>query len=380
MVDSKTPFIINPNPHINNPGEGGLITEVFGLNQAQFGPTGLRGRGNIFHCTTPRKLVEHRFYLDPTAAALMWFVVYQGTTQQGVYNLVHSVSQTGQGPGVGWYSSGAVDFDFLSGMYYAIYTQWDVNANYWNQNPVPPPYPIPCSFGELQSGVGWDWAPIYGDPPPATQNVAETFVDPVAYYQTIVTDDIIPVELLSFTFQVDRTNTVLHWVTATETNNQGFEIEKMIAEEYVSIAFIEGNGTTTEIHRYSYTDQNLQPGIYPYRLKQIDFNGTYYYYDPLFVEIEAPVEFSLNQNYPNPFNPSTRIEFSVAVDSRVTLTVFNVLGETVGNLVKSYIPAGIQEITFDAAGLNSGVYFYRLDAAGIDGTSFSSVKKMILTK
>jgi hypothetical protein len=380
LVDFKAPYIVNAQLHEIHPQMEVPLEEVFGLNQNQFGPTGLRGRGNIFHCTTPRKLIEHRLYLNPTGPALMWFVVYQGSTQQGIYNLVNSISHSGQGPGIGWYSSGAVDFDFVSGMYYAIYTQWDVTANYWTQNPVPPPYPIPCSFGQLQSGVGWNWAPIYGDPPPTTQNVAETFVDPVAYYQTIVTDDIIPVELLSFTYQVDQNNTVLHWVTATETNNQGFEIEKMIADEFVSIAFIEGNGTTTENHRYTYTDRNLAPGIYTYRLKQVDFNGTHYYYDPLFVEIEAPVDFALNQNYPNPFNPTTKIEYSLSVDSRVSLTVYNLLGEAVVNLVNTNVAAGNQEITFDASGLNSGVYFYKLDAIGSDGTSFSSVKKMMLTK
>lgn len=379
-TDSKAPFVVNPNPHVLDPTAEIPLEEVFGLNQNQFGPTGLRGRGNIFHCTNPRKLVEHRFYLNPTGSALMWFVVYAGATQQGIYNLVHSVSQSGQGPGVGWYSSGAIDFDFQANMYYAIYTQWDVNAFYWNQNPVPPPYPVPCSFGELQSGVGWNWAPIYGDPPLATQDVQETFVDPVAYYQTIVTDDIIPVELMSFTYQLNGNNTILNWVTASEINNQGFEVQRKIADEFVSIGFIEGHGTTTETHGYSYTDQNLHPGLYTYRLKQVDMDGSYYYYDELYVEIERPVEFDLSQNYPNPFNPSTRINYSLTIDSRVTLSVYNLLGETIATLVNSNVLAGEQEIIFDASALNSGVYFYRIDAVGVDGTNFSSVKKMMLTK
>jgi hypothetical protein len=139
-IDMNAPFIVNTNVHNVQIIEDTPLEEVFGLNQNTFGPSGLRGRGNIYFCTTPRKLIEHRFYLNPTAAANMWFVVYEGATPQGIYNLVNSINVPGQGPGEGWYSSGAIDFDFQAGMYYAIYAQWDVDANYYNENPVAPPY------------------------------------------------------------------------------------------------------------------------------------------------------------------------------------------------------------------------------------------------
>jgi len=109
--------------------DGIPLEEVFGLNQNMFGPAGVRGRGNIYFITTPRKLIEHRLYLNPTSAASLWFLVYEGASPQGIYNLVNSVNVTNQGPGEGWYSSGAIDFDFQAGMYYAIYAQWDVDAN-----------------------------------------------------------------------------------------------------------------------------------------------------------------------------------------------------------------------------------------------------------
>jgi hypothetical protein len=94
----------------------------------------------------------------------------------------------------------------------------------------------------------------------------------------------------------------------------------------------------------------------------------------------VPAAFALEQNYPNPFNPSTIIVFSLAVESKVSLTVFDVLGQEVATLINGNLSAGSRDITFDASALNSGVYFYRLDATGVEGTNFTSVKKMILTK
>ena len=90
--------------------------------------------------------------------------------------------------------------------------------------------------------------------------------------------------------------------------------------------------------------------------------------------------YKLHQNYPNPFNPSTKITFSLAADSKVNLTVFDVLGQEVVSLISGNLAAGSHEIDFNASNINSGVYFYRIDAAGVDGTNFTSVKKMILTK
>jgi len=93
-----------------------------------------------------------------------------------------------------------------------------------------------------------------------------------------------------------------------------------------------------------------------------------------------PNEFSLLQNYPNPFNPSTVINFNLPNESEVTLKVFNALGQEVATLINNRLNAGIQQVSFNASGLNSGVYFYRVDAKGLNGKDFSSVKKMILMK
>ena len=197
---------------------------------------------------------------------------------------------------------------------------------------------------------------------------------------TVCASNPIPVELTSFAAVTDNRNVTLNWSTATELNNSGFQIERSNGSEYQSVGFIAGHGTTTEVQNYSFVDQNVGAGKYSYRLKQVDFNGTFEYSNVVEVEVLGVKEFTLGQNYPNPFNPSTTINFSLAVDSKVSLKIFDVLGQEVATLVNGQLAAGSQKVSFDASSLNSGVYFYRIDADGIDGQKFSSVKKMILTK
>ena len=173
---------------------------------------------------------------------------------------------------------------------------------------------------------------------------------------------------------------ILNWSTATEVNNLGFEVQKKVADEFIAIGFINGKGTTTEIQNYSFTDNDLQNGSYTYRLKQVDLTGSFEYSNEVNVEVTGPQYFALNQNYPNPFNPSTKIDFSLAVDSKITLKVFNMLGEEVTTLINGNMTSGNHYINFDGINLNSGVYLYKLEAVGIDGSSFRNVKKMTLIK
>uniref|UniRef100_UPI00307E01AD T9SS-dependent choice-of-anchor J family protein n=1 Tax=Ignavibacterium sp. TaxID=2651167 RepID=UPI00307E01AD len=172
----------------------------------------------------------------------------------------------------------------------------------------------------------------------------------------------VPVELSSFAASVSGNNVTLNWSTATETNNQGFEIQRSNGGEYEVVGYVAGHGTTVQPHSYSFTDQNVGSGRYQYRLRQIDLDGKYEYSSVVEVEVLGPKEFSLAQNYPNPFNPSTSIDFTLAVDSRVTLKVFDVLGQEVMTLINGNYTAGSHKVNFDASGLNSGVYVYRIDA------------------
>ncbi|MBT8387538.1 MAG: T9SS type A sorting domain-containing protein, partial [Ignavibacteria bacterium] len=187
---------------------------------------------------------------------------------------------------------------------------------------------------------------------------------------------LVPVELTSFTASANNGNVNLNWVTATETNNQGFEVErKAVDGEFDKVGYVAGFGTTTETKSYSFVDTDVEAGSYTYRLKQVDLIGTYEYSPEIEVDVTTPIEYALEQNYPNPFNPSTAIKYSIPQDGIVTLAVFNLLGEKVATLVNGVQQAGRYEVNFDASKFASGIYVYTINAG-----SFNSVKKMILMK
>jgi len=195
--------------------------------------------------------------------------------------------------------------------------------------------------------------------------------------QSVWESIIVPVELTSFTANVNHSGQVeLNWSTATELNNQLFEIERRTTEEqFATIGYVEGHGTTTEPQNYSYTDVTMGTGIYFYRLKQLDFLGSYEYFDEIEVDVTGPLTFNLEQNYPNPFNPTTVIKYSVLESGNIRLSVYNLIGEEVAVLVDGFSDAGFFEVTFDASSLPSGAYFYRLQS----GNSVVA-KKMLLMK
>lgn len=200
------------------------------------------------------------------------------------------------------------------------------------------------------------------------------------YYDGLYIYDIssfIPVELINFTLSVEMDKVHLSWVTATETNNMGFEIHRLAqnVNEWEKIGFVEGKGSTTETHFYSYTDPNLSPGCYSYRLKQIDLDGTFEYSQIIETKVGIPEKFSLFQNYPNPFNPNTKIKISIAKESDVNLSVFNLLGEKVQELKNEVMKPGYYEFEFNASNLATGIYFYSIKAS-----EFIESKKMILLK
>ncbi|HSP87144.1 MAG TPA: PKD domain-containing protein [Ignavibacteriaceae bacterium] len=191
----------------------------------------------------------------------------------------------------------------------------------------------------------------------------------------------VPVELSSFNAVVSDNRIELVWETASEINNSGFELERNINnKKFEKITFISGHGTTTEKQIYSFIDKPNADGKISYRLKQIDFNGDINYSSTIEVNFNLPKEFSLSQNYPNPFNPTTKINYSLAVDSRVTLGIYNLLGQQVSLLVNKEMTAGKYDLDFDAGKLTSGTYFYRIEAVGKDGKSYTSTKKMLLVK
>jgi hypothetical protein len=184
-----------------------------------------------------------------------------------------------------------------------------------------------------------------------------------------------PVELVSFSgFQSDN-GVILNWTTATEINNLGFEVERQSSGEFITIGFVKGNGSTTENTYYVFTDENCGEGTFYYRLKQVDFNGTFEYSPVIEVEVKPVGTFFLGQNYPNPFNPATVISYGIKESGNVKITILNALGERVSILVDEQKEPGIYLIEFNASKLPSGIYFCQLHSG-----SCLQTKKMLLIK
>ena len=188
----------------------------------------------------------------------------------------------------------------------------------------------------------------------------------------------LPVELVSFIADYTSGNVNLSWITATELNNSGFDVErKTETGDWNKITFIQGNGTTTETKHYFFSDdvKDLNSSKLFYRLKQIDFDGTFKYSNEIEVNINLPTRFQLEQNYPNPFNPVTVIKYQLPNKSLVTLKVFDILGKEVESLVDEEKDAGYYQLSFNASSLSSGIYLYTLQTG-----SNIATKKMILLK
>jgi len=192
----------------------------------------------------------------------------------------------------------------------------------------------------------------------------------------------LPVELSSFTANVDRNKVTLNWVTVSEINNSGFEIERSTVSQGIPnvwdrVGSVAGYGTTFTPQYYSFTDQRLNTGKYNYRLKQIDLNGNYEYYNlSNEVEIGIKVIYKVSQNYPNPFNPTTKIDYELQDDGMVNIKLYDLSGKEVRTIVNAERTAGYYTLEFNAEGLSSGVYIYRMEIDGI----LKDTKQMILLK
>ena len=189
---------------------------------------------------------------------------------------------------------------------------------------------------------------------------------------------IIPVELTSFSADVDNGVVILNWGTSTETNNFGFQVERSNDRvTFDQIAFVPGFGTTTEAKTYSYRDTvlTLTSKENYYRLKQLDFNGSHTYSNIIKVDLNPPAKFVLRQNYPNPFNPSTKIRYQLPNESKVVIKIYDILGAELITLLNEEKKPGVYEIELNTQSLPSGIYIYRIIAG-----DFVETKKMVLMK
>jgi len=191
----------------------------------------------------------------------------------------------------------------------------------------------------------------------------------------------VPVELASFTSAINNRDVQLKWSTVSEQNSAGFDIErKTSVTGWTKIGNVQGAGTVNTARNYSFSDNNLSSGRYNYRLKQIDYNGSFKYYALANeVIVGAPDKFNLAQNYPNPFNPATNINYDLPFDSKVSIKIFDMTGREISSLVNQVQPAGYYSVNFNASNLASGIYFYSINAEG-GSKSFVKSMKMVLVK
>jgi len=195
-------------------------------------------------------------------------------------------------------------------------------------------------------------------------------------------NQVVSVELETFTAELAGKVIELNWQTTTKVNNYNFEIERQYQEpsiknqDWIKIGFIEGHGNSNSPKKYSFTDNTItQAGKYSYRLKQTDIDGKFEYSNIIEMTISVPLKFELFQNYPNPFNPATNISFTLPNDSNVRLSILNVLGQEITELINENKKAGFHNYTFDASSLSSGVYYYRITTE-----NFVKTKRIILMK
>ncbi len=216
------------------------------------------------------------------------------------------------------------------------------------------------------NGNGWD----------TNDNAGDSYVE-----TDLVTNPPLPVELSQFSAIIKNGNVNLKWRTETEVNNYGFEIQRTKDDvefrnsNFEMIGFVQGNGNSNSPKDYSFTDDKISAGKYAYRLKQIDTDGNFEYSKVIEIDLDSPAKFELFQNYPNPFNPSTTIRFTVAETEYVRLTVYNLVGEQVEELLNEVKDAGIHTIDFDGSNLNSGIYIYKIESG-----DFVQTRKMTLIK
>jgi len=240
----------------------------------------------------------------------------------------------------------------------------------------------PGSWRSINGGVNWTpiSIPSSGYQVVSVDSITQFAAQGNGFYK-LEAPWFVPVELASFSAQLVDNEVVLNWTTASELNNQGFEIEHSFDNEnFKRIGFVPGFGTTTEMKSYSFNVSDVAAGINYYRIKQLDFDGTTAIYNSVEVDGPVPNSFALNQNHPNPFNPSTTISFTLPVESDVSIKLFNMIGQEVAQITEQDFQAGNHNVDFNATNLSSGAYIYTLEAKGVNGSIFKSTKKMLLLR
>lgn len=212
----------------------------------------------------------------------------------------------------------------------------------------------------------------------SVKNTAGTFYSNMFTFTTL--GSTLPVELTSFSASYANFAVQLQWKTVSEKNCREFVVEKLIDSNWMPIAALPGNGTSTAVHTYNYVDKDIKTGKIFYRLRQTDYDGTAHYSCSIDVlAIPRVTSFELLQNYPNPFNPSTKITYALPAESKVVVEIYSVTGEKVVTLTDAFMSAGYHSLIFDARNLNTGIYIVRMKVQSLK-QSLIKTQKMLLIK
>ena len=200
--------------------------------------------------------------------------------------------------------------------------------------------------------------------------VTATVTDSLGNTSMLAVSKVVPVELASFTVRVEAQEITLLWITASETNNLGFHVERKRDgdDEFSEIGFLFGAGSSNREHRYRFTDRPGMAGTYLYRLRQEDADGLIDYSPVVTVSWRVPEDFSLERPFPNPFNGTTVIRGHIPTPQLVLLRIINMRGEQVTTLIDRQMEAGHFTAHWNGTDrygipVASGGYFIQLLAA-----------------
>jgi hypothetical protein len=183
----------------------------------------------------------------------------------------------------------------------------------------------------------------------------------------------LPVELVAFDAVADDQAVLLTWETASETNNAGFRVEQRSAGgPFESIAFVPGAGTTTETQTYQHRATGLAPGVYTFRLQQIDTDGTVHTSPEVEVALSLDTPFALSAAYPNPAQSAVHLDLTVRRTQAVRAIVHDALGRHVRTLHNGPVNANEPlSLALQAETLPSGMYLIQ-----VRGESFSATRRV----
>ena len=204
--------------------------------------------------------------------------------------------------------------------------------------------------------------------------VAGNEIGTLSYFQN--SGFTIPVELTRFTAQRDGQAALLAWETASETDNAGFEVHRMLGSGmFELLGFVEGTGTTTTPQSYRFRAADLGVGTHRFRLKQIDYDGDSEYSPTVEIEIGIDGQYTIVSPYPNPTRGQAQLEVAVPEQQHVEITVYDALGRHVQTLLSRELAPNRPERLRFSSNLASGTYVIR-----ITGESFRTTRKLTIVR